>query len=275
MRVGGRKNAYLWATIHLFGRKKAMAKQIRLFGMTRMTAGSCAHYHNEVIRLIGELTPEALGIADQLPAYAKQAALLSSLVPRPRAMVATHRLKEWDRKRVNSIGVINRVVYAYRTSNVTEARQAARRLHPQLSGYYGVWKYEYTRLSSAVHGMLAKLGEAENAAAVARLGLTDEVEALRAAQEGFETAWDGHIAEYGEIAQLGDIKTRDVRRELTRLYEGIVRTVNARALVLPTDAVREFVDSVNAMVEMYRLIIRQRGPGAIEGKSPAESERNS
>ena len=69
--------------------------------------------------------------------------------------------------------------------------------------------------------------------------------------------------------------TRDVRRELTRLYEGIVRTVNARALVLPTDAVREFVDSVNAMVEMYRLIIRQRGPGAIEGKSPAESERNS
>ena len=61
-----------------------MAKQIRLFGMTRMTAGSCAHYHNEVIRLIGELTPEALGIADQLPAYAKQAALLSSLVPRPR-----------------------------------------------------------------------------------------------------------------------------------------------------------------------------------------------
>ena len=251
-----------------------MAKQIRLFGMSRMTAGSCAHYHGEVVHLIGELTPEALGIADQWPAYARQAALLSSLVPRPRALVATRRLKEWDRKRVNSMGVIHRVVYAYRTSNVPEARKAALRLHVQLSGYYGAWKHEYTRLSSEVRGILSTLDEPENAAAVARLGLADEVEALRSAQAGFEEAFDGRIAEYGEISRLGDIQTRDVRRELTRLYEGIVRTVNARALVLPTDAVRTFVDTVDAMAEMYRLITLQRGKGAPKGESPGKNERN-
>ena len=96
--------------------------------------------------------------------------------------------------------------------------------------------------------MLAMLAEPENAAAVTTLGLTKEVEALREANATFEEAFDARNDEVSAMVSQKNISSADTVAEANRLYQEIAQTVNAYAIVQPTEELNAFIDKMNGLV---------------------------
>lgn len=100
-----------------------MATQIRSFGMSQMTIGSCSDFHSKVLDFITAATPAALHIEKKTDAYTAAVETLASIVNRQRAFVATADMKGTDKTRDNAAGVISNVINAYLTSPVAEKAQ--------------------------------------------------------------------------------------------------------------------------------------------------------
>lgn len=249
---------------------KIMASQIKTFGMGRMTIGSASNFHGNVLGFINAVTAAALHVESFAPAYTSVAETLASIVNRQRAFVATAALKQADYTRDRAVGAICSVTNAYLTSPVKEKSEAAQLLRPQLSSYAGISNDEYSKQTSEVKGMLTMLDKAENKAAIATLSLTAEVEALRTANATFEAAFLSKTTEMSDRMEQSAIKSADVIAQANALYADIVRTVNAYAIVQPSDAITTFIDNVNGLVGVYSNIAGSRSskPGTSGTDTP-------
>lgn len=233
--------------------------QIEPFGITQLSVGACAQFHEIVNKYISDATPAALGIEAWAPDYRKAADRLSSIVPRQRGYIITSRWQEARRARVNAIGVVNQAVRVFLKSGVPARREAAVRLNQVLLNCYGIGKHKDSELTAEVRVMLAQLDTEENAAALATLGLTEEVEVLREANNHFANLIDEKADELSERMRTQGFKTWDALRAANQLYRDIVRVVNARAIVQPTDAVTEFIGKIRGTVYTFKLSINHTG----------------
>ena len=161
-----------------------MATQIKSFGKSRMTIGSCSEFHNNALDLITKTTPAELHIEALEPAYSQAVGQLAGIVNRQRAYISTAQLADTDKVRDNAVGTISSVVIAYQTTPVEDKRQAAMLLDPQLAAYKGIRKHEYSKETAEIKGMLGVLQAEDNQAAVSLLGLDAEVTALAEANIG-------------------------------------------------------------------------------------------
>ena len=239
--------------------------------MSRMSIGSCCDFHTKVNACITTATPAALHVTEKATAYTAAIELLSFIVNRERAFVSTVTLAEADDTRDRGSGVIAQVVNAYLTSPVADKRAAAILLNAKMSPYRGIRKHEYTKQTAETRGMLAMLdAEAE---AVATLGLTEEVEAVREANAAFDTEFQKKTEEMSARMVQSDVKSEDAVAEANALYEDIVQTVNAYAIVQPTDEINTFIASVNGLVGTYSGIAGSSSKGGkAEGGDTPEPE---
>lgn len=236
-----------------------MAKQIKSFGLSRLTVGSTSEFHNNILALINQSGSAELHIDDLAPAYQEAASTLAAVINRQRAYVSTAELTESDRQRDNAVGTISNVVNAYETTPVEEKRAAAGLLAPQLSIYKGIRKHEYSKETSEIRGLIEVLTAEGNRQAVTTLGLDAEVEALQQANAAFEEAFAAKAAEKSEHMETGDIDTTETIATLNGLYGRIVQVVNVYAIVQPTDTINNFIDGVNGFVGSFTDIINRTG----------------
>ena len=239
-----------------------MTKQIKSFGMAKMTIGSCADFHHQVMKHIEAATPAALHISDKMTAYEAAIATLDSIVNRQRAFVSTKVLADADRVRDNAVSIIIGTARLYRKSPVAEQSEAAELLHPQFSAYKDITRHEYSKQTAEVRGLLAVLDQSENKAAAATLGLSGVVDALREANATFEESTKARTEEIsGRMAQ-SDVNSADALDAANELYKAIVLTVNAYAVVQPSDEINAFVDALNGTVEYYSRIAGGKPSGS-------------
>ncbi len=247
--------------------KKYMVEQIQSFGMTKMTVGSSCDFHMKVVLYIDKSGSDLLHIKTQTPVYKEKVKLLQSIVNRQHGFVATADLKRTDQKRDNAAGTICAVITAYKTSPVAEKQKAAELLDPQLSPYRGIRSHEYTKQTSEVKGMLTMLDMEINEAAIATLGLEEEVEALREANDAFDKAILAKGTEMNAKSIQSDISTKDLLGEINALYREIVKVVNAYAIADTNAGIRKFIANVNGLVGIYANIAgsARSGGSAPEG----------
>ena len=239
-----------------------MAKQIQSFGMSAMTIGACSNFHTTAVKYINEATPAVLHIEDKSPAYSESSDTLASIVNRKRAFITTPQMRSADKTRDAALGAISSVVNALVTSPVDERRSAAELLSQQLSPYRGIRAHEYK---------LAMLEEADNAAAITTLGLQPEVDALREANAAFEEAFDARNEEVSAMVNQKSISSADAVAEANRLYQEIVQTVNAYAIVQPTEELNAFIDKMNGLVGSLASVSGSSASGS-EGPDVPEPE---
>lgn len=247
-----------------------MPSQIRTFSITQLTIGACANFHTQINKFITTATPAALHIETQATGYADAIATLSSIVNRQRAFVATASLSEADKVRDNASGVISSVVNAYVTSPVATKKEAALLLKPQLSPYRGIRYHEYNKQTAEVHGMLGVLDAEDNAAAITTLGLTEEVEALREANNVFEEKYLEKAAEATSRIGQADIKSEEAVDNANALYQNIVQVVNAYAIVQPTEAINTFIGQVNGLISVFTQVVGGNSTGNTGDGSDSE-----
>ena len=175
-----------------------MKDQIVSISLSRSTACSLSSFNNGILDLIEKTTPAALHIESQFPAYKTAVGTLASIVRRRTAFVSTQMLQEADQRRDNGCGTVINAVKAFGTSLVDEKREDSKILLPQLAPYKGIGRHEYSKQSAELRGMLSVLNAEANAPHVKALGLTADVEALRAASEAFDQAFEQRTTEMTE-----------------------------------------------------------------------------
>ena len=128
-------------------------------------------------------------------------------------------------------------------------------LDPQLAAYKGIRKHEYSKETAEIKGMLGVLQAEENQAAVSLLGLDAEVTALAEANAAFEAAFLGKAQEKSTRMDVEDLDSEQVVDQANALYDQIVQTVNAYAIVQPTDELLAFINDLNGIVGIYADIV--------------------
>lgn len=230
-----------------------MKDQIVSISLSRSTTCSLSSFHNGILDLIEKTTPAALHIESQFPAYKTAVGTLASIVRRRTAFVSTQMLQEADQRCDNGCGTVINAVKAFGTSLVDEKREASKILLPQLAPYKGIGRHEYSKQSAELRGMLSVLNAEANA--LKALGLTADVEALRAASEAFDQAFEQRTTEMTERLPERNLDTAQVTADANQRYEEIVRIVNAYAIVSPTEAIRDFIVSANGHIAVYKRIM--------------------
>lgn len=230
-----------------------MTKQVKNFNKTRLPIGTLTNFHKKVLTLIGTTTAAALHVEGLEPQYTAAVETLSSIVNRPTTYVATQSRQDVDDRRDRFVGVIHQIINAHKTNPIAEKQAAAATLGALMAPYRSIAKHQYAKETEEINGMLAVL-EA-HATEVDLLGLTDEVAALKEANEAFEAVIDEKIAEEQARQAINDTDSKEATSAANDLYDQVVQVVNAYAIVSPTDEIEGFIDQLNATVAVYAAMI--------------------
>lgn len=230
-----------------------MTKQVNNFNKTRLPIGTLTNFHKKVLTLIGTTTAAALHVEGLEPQYAAAVETLSSIVNRPTTYVATQSRQDVDDRRDRFVGVIHQIINAHKTNPIAEKQAAAATLGALMAPYRSIARHQYAKETEEINGMLAVLEAHSEETAL--LDLTDEVAGLKEANEAFEAVIDEKIAEEQARQAINDTDSKEATSAANNLYDQIVLTVNAYAIVSPTDEIEGFIDQLNATVAVYAAMI--------------------
>lgn len=223
-------------------------QQITELATTHMTLGAHNKFNIDVNNAIIQATAAALRVENYATLYAQKIEEESRIVNRQTAMASTVDVSAADRQRDRAVGVIMNLTNAHTTSIIAEKADAAKKLRQLLAPYKGIGNHAYQKETAEINGMVAVLTTGDGATYAATLGMDDEVDALEQANAAFEEAYTRDQEEAATLAALQSVDTKELRAQVDALYQQIVLTVNAVAVLQPTDEVTAFIQKVNGII---------------------------
>ena len=242
--------------------------QIQSIAFTSYNLGLHCDYHYQAYGLMTKAGAEVLHIGTLLPAYAELVEMESSIVHRQTTYVSTEQLKAADKARDNAVGVVMKVIQAHCSTTIETKRTAAKALDAMIAPYKGMTEHAYRSETREVAGLLAVLNKEEAKAHIATLNLTEEVAALTEKNADFEAVFNEKLQEEVERLPQKDIDTEELRKQVDEKYAEIVQTVNAYAIVQPTEAIEAFIAQMNGLISLTK-------PGSSSGSSSGGSTSGS
>ena len=229
-----------------------MAKQIDIMGFSNLNLGVHCDFHYQTYNLLTKAGAEALHIAALLPAYGGLVEQETGIVRRQTAYVSTVSLKTQDKVRDSILGVIMQIINAHLTTPIAAKLASAQWLDAVVSPYRNIRGHDYRSETREVAGLLSVLASEAASAHIATLNLTEEVATLAQYNAAFEVAQAEKLQEEVERLPQKDIDTEALRRQVDAKYAEIVQTVNAYAIVQPSEAIESFIAQMNALISLTK-----------------------
>jgi hypothetical protein len=169
-----------------------------------------------------------------------------------------------DRGRDNTFrGFADSVKSALNNSD-PEVKDSAYRLDILLKSYGNLARKPYQEETAGIYNLLGDLKE-KYAKDVKILNLDKWVNELESNNIAFENLVK---ARFSELEQVTDLKAKDVRKNIDKVYLDIVEKIKA-VILLENDPVYEaFARKLNTIISIYNLLIAQR-----KGRSDARKNR--
>lgn len=229
-----------------------MANQINQLGMTDLPLAIYCSHHVQTNSLIGAFGTEELHIKNQATAYSASVELLNSIVNRSTTYVSTAQLESADKLRDAALGVVLNIITAHLTTTIESKKKAADYLNAVVAPYRNIKYHERGAETREVAGLIAVLSTDEAQAHVTTLHLTEELEALIVKNTEFEIIMSGKVVEEANRTPQTEIKTEELRKQIDAQYAEIVQTVNAYAIVQPTETLTNFITQMNALITLTK-----------------------
>ena len=230
------------------------------FPMTQLPVASHFGFHSDFYGFAAPLTELFEPIIPLIEEYRAALDVEERIYTRPAAMRNTPFLRKADHRRDRLLGVIQMSVRSHLANPIEERRDAALQLSALLSSYRGMAKRKYGASTAEYMGLIRTLREEENAAFVARLGLTEEVDALADAERQFEEIYFGDATrEALERAELRAIDTQETRRRVDRAYRSLTLYLGAMAIAAPSPRLQSVIDWHNGAAWKLRRAIANQG----------------
>ena len=151
---------------------------------------------------------------------------------------------------------------------------AAKRCMVILDLHRGAASKSYAENTAAVADVVERFQSDAYKADIETLGLTDEVAALKALNDEFQTVYMSRLPE--QYARSTREATRSVRQRVDAAFEDLADAINAiyimKAYIEPVaeDAaeIKALADAINAAIYQFQLTLARRGVG----KTPSDGE---
>ena len=249
-----------------------MATQINVMGFSNLNLGLHNDFHCKAYSKMKAAGAQALHIENQLPTYGELVELESTIIRRQTAYVSTKQLNDMDKERDNAMGVILNIITAHKTNMIEEKSKAAHALDAKVAPYRNIRYHEKRTETREVAGLLAVLNKEEAKAHIATLNLTEEVALLAEKNAAFEAVFNKKLQEEVERLPQKDINTEELRKQVDEKYAEIVQTVNAYAIVQPTEAIEAFIAQINALISLNKRASGSSSGSSTGGTTDTETE---
>ena len=249
-----------------------MATQINVMGFSNLNLGLHNDFHCKAYSKMKAAGAQALHIENQLPTYGELVELESTIIRRQTAYVSTKQLNDMDKERDNAMGVILNIITAHKTNMIEEKSKAAHALDAKVAPYRNIRYHEKRTETREVAGLLAVLNKEEAKAHIATLNLAEEVALLAEKNAAFEAVFNKKLQEEVERLPQKDIDTEELRKQVDEKYAEIVQTVNAYAIVQPTEAIEAFIAQMNGLISLTKRASGSSSGSSTGGTTDTETE---
>lgn len=242
--------------------------QVNSHPLSSYTIGLHNDFHNRSLTLMQAVGAEVLHIEALLPRYSELVAMENSIVKRATTYVSTAQLLVADRKRDTALRILQGIIDYQSRSDIAAKAKAAQALQAKCAAYKNTARSDYRSETREVYGLISVLSTEESLAELATLNLTEELAELVRLNDAFNAFIRDKQQEAAKRMPQINISTEELRHELDTQYATIIQTVNAYAIVQPTEEIRNFIRNLNAAI----LLTKQSA--ATLGKSTKEEEES-
>lgn len=244
-----------------------MATKIKTLATTQMTLAAHAQFHLSVNEAIIVGGAEKLHLAALAAPYAAAARAEADVVNRPTAYSETPEMQAKDHERDQALSLLFNLTDAFAKSPAPADLAPARRITALLAPYRSIQTHEYQRETTEIDGLIVALSEAA-ADDLKALALSAPLSMLEDLNAEFRSLTNTRVAEIATRAPLTEANTRELRANSDDLYHQVVDTVNAFAIAAPAPEIADFINTINALVSQYKLIIANQGKKKTEPENP-------
>jgi hypothetical protein len=233
--------------------KKIIVTVIR-FSYEHLRNEAHVEFHTMVNSLVVRFNPETLGINPLYlryrPLYEEEVTALDQI------------LKSGITPEIEAFGRDRDSLYRGFVDNVKSnlhhfdpgKRKAAAKLVVILDHYGNIARKTLIDETAAIEDLYRELTKQETHVHVAALGLGDWLDQLVQASRNLEALM---MSRYNEAAKRPNIHMRSIRREVDRVFRGILDLLEALMRIKGEDTDREFISELNAVSERYKDILAQ------------------
>ncbi len=211
-------------------------------------------FQTEFKDLVELFTPEALGVGTLFEKYLLLYAQEGGCLRKIEKSATTEELENADHARdVTFRGFADTVKTALKHFN-EDTRTAARRIEIVFHTYGNLARRIYDAETASIYKLLQELRN-NYMPEMELLGITPWADQLDAENQAFEQLMQNR---YSEQNQKTDLRTKEVRLEIDRIYHSITERIDALGVINGTEAYEPFVHQLNVLIEHYTYILAQR-----------------
>lgn len=229
-------------------------KQISTLSLNNLLVTTHYEYHQNVLDLIRETTPDALHIGAYVGHYEAAVAREMEIINRNRHLAKNRLLKELDTERDALLSCLYTQVDMATRSPILAEKQAGQALYIIISPYRDIPRRDYTKQTAGIDGLLRDLNTGGAVNHLDTLGASIVVQKLRQANNTFSNAMDVRIPT--ESARINTtLTTEQQRRIVDTKYKNLRIIINSFAVAAPATTFDTFIDKMNALIEQYKRVI--------------------
>jgi hypothetical protein len=212
-------------------------------------------FSTEFKDLVIRFTPAQLGVSDlfngmYLPKYALEDEAFLFI----RKSSLTVKLSEYDFRRDQSVIGITHVVNGFTHHFRPEIADAAARIHIILDSYGNIARKSYDKETADITSLVQEL-RGPYAHDVEILNLREWLDELDTTNQEFDSM---RKERYTESAEKPEVRMKNVRVDIDKVYRMIVGQINTRIAIEGEDKYLPFVKELNLRIDHYKSRIAQR-----------------
>ena len=232
--------------------------QIESLALSRLLDAPFTGYHMSVFSIIQIFDMSELRIQQLIPVYEQEIQTLDLAMGKSYRKENTQLITKTDALRDRLTNRFFNEAKFLKNSPVESEKEDGTILWNAISQYEGITRYEMNKETVLLKAMFRDLDKTEVLEVVVRYNLQDMVNQIKQYNSEVEALLADRVAKQSEITK---VETLEQRKVVTNVYNDIVKTVNAVAILEPTAAVIDFIQRVNALIEEYRLVIAHMKSG--------------
>ena len=232
-----------------------MSQPIHPINHARMANKVHAQFHESVLTLVENATPQALGIEDLHALYRR--AFDSELESLDIILKSelTAKIAEQDAVRDRIFRGFSDAVKGFRNHFDAEYREAANRLWNVFLHYGNIARISLDAQTAAVNDILREFQTPANREAIEKLRMRDWCDRLDEENRKFHQLM---MQRYSEQAALTTVRMRTARTETDRFYRAVTNQIDNQVLTGANDSAAAFVNELNAIIRRYKSILAQQ-----------------
>lgn len=238
-----------------------MANQIKTFPMSHMLIGANYSFHASVYTYIQMATAQALHIESLAATYLELINLQLNLISPNRNVAFTKELAQLDRERNLWYGQVTTAIDTATFSPDETVSAAGKKLKIAISPHRGIAGNQYNKQTSEIKAMLRDLSADYLLASIQTLNLEPTIEQLGKANNAFEEKYTQRVNT--EAARpRANVTSEENSKAINRVFKEIAKVVNAFAITVSSPEIENFINQVNARIDLARnAIAHQRAGG--------------